>query len=598
MARTLTLDQLKEAALAINATLLSRHVGCANDTYEYKHNSCGHFFNARHSNVKQGKGCPPCGRKRSVKARCLKHTNVVKVAEAAGFEPVSKADYRAREIREYRCIAKDHIVERSHNALQSMKGCPVCLGSPTKVTRERFKEAIGERQLAIQGFTEIKGCLFANISCIDCGHCFSATLHQLLKGGCKQCGIKRSAIKQRLPIEERDKIAAEQDLALLDRNSVSSKERVLYKCLKRGHVFSISHNLVKRGNGCTECANFNLVNESLCRCVFEALFGDNFSKSTPKWLIYKSRQLELDGFSEKLGIAFEHQGGQHYKFVKMYHGTEAKFEDLKARDAAKKRLCAKHGITLIVVRDLVKKGTKHQKIELIIGEIKREIPNFKVNERKLEDLKLMYTGEHRLETVEKLFKASGIELTNKEYLGMAVKHLTRCLACGHEWEVAPDKIKQGRGCPPCAGVKTYTIEDVRKVGKERGLECLSSKYVKYSTLLKWKCLSGHEFQATFASVRGESGRKPLSCPGCKSLIKKPDNPALIKEAKSFAKNYRGKCLSSGCKTTASKIDFECEHGHRFVISLNKLRAGQWCFRKCAGCRRDVWNNSYSNLKYR
>lgn len=64
----------------------------------------------------------------------------------------------------------------------------------------------------------------------------------------------------------------------------------------------------------------------------------------PPWL----EGLELDIWLPMLAIGIEYQGQQHYKAI-MAWGGESALRDLQARDVRKRRLCAKHGVTLIEI---------------------------------------------------------------------------------------------------------------------------------------------------------------------------------------------------------------------------------------------------------
>ena len=59
--------------------------------------------------------------------------------------------------------------------------------------------------------------------------------------------------------------------------------------------------------------------------------------------------LELDGFNEEMMLAFEFQGIQHFIRQHFYQRTEADFEETRARDAFKARLCMEYGVKLIVI---------------------------------------------------------------------------------------------------------------------------------------------------------------------------------------------------------------------------------------------------------
>jgi hypothetical protein len=94
--------------------------------------------------------------------------------------------------------------------------------------------------------------------------------------------------------------------------------------------------------------------ENLTRLKFETLTGHKFPTVYPSWLIYKRRQLELDGYNSKLHLAFECQGPQHTGFTKMdpaYHRYLRRLEN----DAAKKRLCELRGVGLCIIDHVVPK---------------------------------------------------------------------------------------------------------------------------------------------------------------------------------------------------------------------------------------------------
>lgn len=90
--------------------------------------------------------------------------------------------------------------------------------------------------------------------------------------------------------------------------------------------------------------------EQECRTMIEGLTGKSFPKSRPAWLVgSRGYRLELDGFCEELGIAFEHQGVQHFEYVPFFQ-TKEKFQRTVELDREKKALCAARGVQLIEVR--------------------------------------------------------------------------------------------------------------------------------------------------------------------------------------------------------------------------------------------------------
>src|SRR5690606_5877566 len=81
----------------------------------------------------------------------------------------------------------------------------------------------------------------------------------------------------------------------------------------QSHVCNAIAQNVRWGHWCPYCNERQ--EEKLCREVFEEWFGEPFIKIRPEWLVNPKTnyKLELDGYCEKLNIAFEYNGIQHYK---------------------------------------------------------------------------------------------------------------------------------------------------------------------------------------------------------------------------------------------------------------------------------------------
>ncbi len=80
----------------------------------------------------------------------------------------------------------------------------------------------------------------------------------------------------------------------------------------------------------------------------EGITGESFPTSFPRWLTWKGRRLELDGYNEKLGIALEFSGPLHTKWNPTFESYPDYYERC-VRDVVKRRLCKKHKVYLIVV---------------------------------------------------------------------------------------------------------------------------------------------------------------------------------------------------------------------------------------------------------
>lgn len=91
--------------------------------------------------------------------------------------------------------------------------------------------------------------------------------------------------------------------------------------------------------------------EEVCKKFMEHCFKERFDKVRPEWLKNPDTGccLELDCFNERLKIAVEYNGRQHYKWPSLPGLTEEEFEKIVKRDKYKRRCCNAYGVKLIIV---------------------------------------------------------------------------------------------------------------------------------------------------------------------------------------------------------------------------------------------------------
>lgn len=82
--------------------------------------------------------------------------------------------------------------------------------------------------------------------------------------------------------------------------------------------------------------------------ILEDITGHSFDQAHPNWLReHNGPILELDGFSQELGIALEVQGPGHIK--PLPGESYAKYQKRVARDRVKRELCRAHSVHLITM---------------------------------------------------------------------------------------------------------------------------------------------------------------------------------------------------------------------------------------------------------
>lgn len=162
---------------------------------------------------------------------------------------------------------------------------------------------------------------------------------------CPKC-----AHRQRLTIEEMQKLALARGGECLSKKYINNKTKLSFKC-SMGHEWKAKpDNIKNEGNWCPTCSNEENVKENLCRKIFEDKFSRLFPNKKCNWMkSEKGYPLELDGYNEDLKLAFEYNGIQHYKIDGFLIKNDKDLDKIKKRDNLKRELCKLQGIKLIEI---------------------------------------------------------------------------------------------------------------------------------------------------------------------------------------------------------------------------------------------------------
>lgn len=326
-------------------------------------------------------------------------------------------------------------------------------------------------------------------------HIWETNIFNIKKGRwCMVCYRSKSGINIA------QKIAEERNGRCLSEEYVVSKYHLMWQCYFQ-HVWFASLSNVKKGTWCPKC-NIN-IGEEITRKIFEILFDTKFIKIRPKWL----NGLELDGYCEKLNLAFEYDGIQHYKFIKYFHKTKEEFHKRKGMDNIKNDLCIKNNITLLRIPYYIKFDDIKNYIITLCNNNKIIIPNdIDINH---EDFKDIYKlKENKLKEVQKIIENKGGTLLSNVYINSKTKLRVEC-GKGHIWEINSENIKYDYWCPYCARNKKHTIEKMQEFAKSKNGKCLSKEYVNDHTKILWQCEYTHQWMATASNIL--QGRW---CPTC------------------------------------------------------------------------------------
>lgn len=377
-------------------------------------------------------------------------------------------------------------------------------------------------------------------------------------------------MSKRISIDDAILIAKDRDGKCLSSGDIFSKNKLRWQC-RYGHTWRAIYNNVKRGSWCKQCSE--KFGERISRLYFETIFQKLFPKSYPKWLKNSNgNQLELDGFCEELGIAFEHQGQQHYKKTG-WDKQDKQFTNRIRNDNIKKQICQNMGINLICVPEV----PSMLKIEDLLDFIKNKFDELNISYPKnildvVINLKDIYIPEFELELqkIKKIAEERNGKCLSNKYYGRNNKLKWQC-QCGNIWSALPGNIKQGGWCPKCSMIKIYnkqklTLEEIYVLAKQKNGKCLSKIYENCRTKLKWQCEYGHTWRAIPSNIKNGSW-----CPVCAGVKKH-----TIEDMVNIAKNRNGLCLSKKYIQSKTPLKWQCKYSHIWKASPNNIIQGTWC----------------------
>lgn len=408
---------------------------------------------------------------------------------------------------------------------------------------------------------------------------------------------------------------------------------LLFKCNNCTKQWKSNYSNFKQGKWCPECSSG--ISERACRVVFESLMKKPFPPARPSWLKRRNgSQLQLDGFNEELSLAFEHQGIQHYKFVKRFHKNIKGFNLVQARDKEKLEICKNHHINLIYIPQVFSLTKLEDLAEFISNELSRIGIKHKITEIDFTTIWQKSNAEN-IEVIKFLVAKKEGTLVSTSYLGSKYKYEVMCKS-GHLFKINIDNLRSGKWCPSCSKYRVrYSIDDMHNFAQSKNGKCLSVKYISNDSKLKWLCENGHIFFKEYSKVRtGQwcnqcSKRKRIEYKDLVELAKKKNGKILEKEylggkilhrwqcnhckniwkatvsnvknnkrwcpkcaskknglikrnntlekIQMYAKSKGGKCVSKEFIGRDKKLNFRCRNNHYFERTQAEIfRHKRWC----------------------
>jgi len=549
---------------------------------------CNHKWKTRVSRfVNKMKSCPQCSIKEGgEKSRLYTIGDANTLAKKRGGVFLSKSYARAYDVYTWKCHVKKHPkFQKTFSQVKGGQWCTKCryekasktlLGRSTKnpdvtysikYAQDHAKSKNGECLSKKYTGYDVK----MHWKCYECNHDWWAGFNSIVGSGtwCPHCVGREKNTQDMMDI------ATQYGGLFLSDNYMKPPHKMKWWC-NNGHEFEADWNTIYSGAWCSECSGS--FGERISRGLLQKIFQEPFPKLKPKWLkIGNKIRLELDGFSEKLNIAFEYHGEQHSRPIEFFHGknSDSEYKKRVEYDAIKLKLCAQNGVKLIVIwsyTDLTNLSEIIQSVESSIIEAGLDVPQYTLPNTHGEIL------PSDLSTLQVIAKEREGTLISDAFLGWAKKHEWRCKN-GHEWPAEAGRVRDGSWCFKCSvatsGKKRfkYSIQDLQEFAQTKGGECLSIEYIGTNKKYLWKCGDcNNKWEAPASRIMNGGW-----CPEC-GLIKNAlaRRKYKIDDLHQWAQKKKGKCLTDEYLGFDELYEWQCKKNHKWPASWSSIKGGTWC----------------------
>ncbi len=338
-----------------------------------------------------------------------------------------------------KCISCDNETTIRISVFRSRNKCQVCKNITFNNNIEQTITSHNSKLLDITGTrTHSK----IHIVCENGHHIYKPYKHLGTATWCKYCKFDKL-------IKRAYQMANSRGGSCLSTKCTSVANKLKWQC-EFGHTWIAEYNTIRRGSWCSQCVD--RLGEKITRLYMEAIFGRPFPKCRPKWLTNTNgHKLELDGFCEELGIAFEHNGFQHYKQISYFKYDNDGFRSIQQRDKIKHNKCKEQNIKVIIVPEMftltklknLKSIIKSQCVTLGI-DLPHNFDDINV------DIKAAY--RNKIDEARSLANNHGGKCLSDKFIehhNDKDRLLFEC-KCGYKWEASLARIRFGTWCRKCS----------------------------------------------------------------------------------------------------------------------------------------------------
>lgn len=324
---------------------------------------CGDVFEQKaYSHSINGRGCPKCGRRRTVdRQRISKSEWISRSTDIHG----NKYSYHLVEFSDTKtpveifCTAcNDSFMQTPSNHLYGKQGCYQCgrrqaAKNLTYTLEEWIARSIKVHgnKYAYTGIDLVDHRAPVRIMCLSCNESFMQSFnnHVNQRQGCPRCGHRRTADSHRLECDEwisRSRDVHGDKYKYESVNYVNKDTKVEIYCVKCEIVFAQTPgNHLYGKQGCPRCNESR--GEKLISTVLYGLAVEH--ERQKRFDACRSKQpLPFDFYLPGHNICIEYHGEQHYEAITHFGGEKA-LRSRQRRDKIKAKFCKDNGIHLEVI---------------------------------------------------------------------------------------------------------------------------------------------------------------------------------------------------------------------------------------------------------
>ena len=194
--------------------------------------------------------------------------------------------------------------------------------------------------------------------------------------------------------------------------------------------------------------------------------------------------------------------------------------------------------------------------------------HFRVNahfHRGADTLAQRMADDERKRTLCKAHGVKLIEIPHQVKAGQMKEHIiSECARLGVRLFHGADNI----GIDVRAAYLRRNLERMQEYASAKGGRCLSEAYVDAHTHLQWECASGHRWLAKPNSIQQGLW--------CKQCVQEERQQARKLDLGKISRTRGGRLISSNYENSYTKLEWECEHGHRWRAVPAEVKRGSWC----------------------